>query len=375
MKKKKVPLVLLSILLIYILWLGFQTIRFKTYTLADGDRNPLEIRGAYHIHTVFSDGHKTPEAIAEIAARSSLDFIILTDHGDPNRESMAAAGWMENVLVLAGSELSVNRGHLVALGFEPPEIPFSPDAELADYQIKSREGFSVIAHPYSKVSWSWGKYNDYDGLEIVDFNTMLKDNLLRLFPIFPLLAVKPGYALLKMLRRPSKTLKKWDALNLIHPTYGFFSVDAHTFYRSLLPSLQLHVLLKEPLSHIFQEAAHQVFSALRCGRFYNAVDAAAQADGFEFWVQKGTKKIHMGEECTIGSPVSLHVRSLFPYSLEIHLIHNGKKIAVSSKKTLNYDSKDPGFYRVEVYLKAPSPLHQDIPWIISNPIYLREKGQ
>ena len=375
MKKKKIPLVLLSILLIYILWLAIQTVRFKTYTLTEKGTSPLEIRGAYHIHTIFSDGRKKPEAIAKIASRSSLDFIILTDHGAPNRESMAAAGWKDNVLVLAGSELSVNRGHLVALGFKPPATPFSPEAELADYQIKSQEGFSIIAHPYSKVSWSWGKPTNYDGLEIVNANTMLRDNVFRIAPILPLLVIKPRYTILKMLRRPTKNLKKWDELNLIHPTYGFFSVDAHAFYRSLLPSLQLHVLLKKPLSKTYDQAAHQVFNALQHGRFYNAVDSAAQANGFEFWAQKDTHRIYMGEETVLDSSVTLHVQSPFPFAQEIYLIHNGKKIAVSSEEKLTLDSKGTGFYRVEVYLKLNTPLHKEIPWILSNPIYLREKGQ
>jgi hypothetical protein len=375
LKNKKFLFVFLSLLLIYTFWLGIQILRFKTYNLTEEKISPLEIRGTYHIHTIFSDGQKTPEAIAEIASRHSLDFIILTDHGDPNRESMAAAGWKKNVLVLAGSELSVNRGHLVALGFKPPTTSFSREAEIADYQIKSLDGFSIIAHPYSKVSWSWGRSNDYDGLEIVDFNTMLSDNVLRIAPIFPSLVIKPRYTLLKLLRRPTRTLKKWDELNLIHPTYGFFSVDAHTFYRSLLPSLKLHVLLKKPLSKKYNEAARQVFSALHHGHFYSAVDAAAQADGFEFWALKGTKRISMGEEAVLDSPVTLHVRSLFPYAQEVHLIHNGKTIVVTSKGNLPHDSKDPGFYRVEVYLKARTALHKDIPWILSNPIYLREKGQ
>jgi hypothetical protein len=373
LKKKKFIILLLSLLSVYILWLGIQIIRSKSYRIAEEKISPLELRGSYHIHTIFSDGRKTVDEIARIASRCSLDFIILTDHGDPNRKSMEASGWKENVLVLAGSELSVNRGHLVALGFEPPAIPFSRDAELADYQIKSQKGFSVIAHPYSKVAWSWGKLSGYDGLEILDFNTMLKDNLFRIAPLIPALALKPGFVVLKMLKRPSKALNKWDKLNLIRPVYGFFSVDAHTFYRSLLPSLQLHVLLKKPLSKNYPEAARQVFTALHKGRFYNAVDSAAQADGFEFWAQKGTKKIYMGEETIFDSPVTLMARSPFPFEQEMHLIHDGKKIAVSSEGKLSLEPKETGFYRVEIYLKARTPLHKDVPWVLSNPIYLREK--
>lgn len=372
MKTKKVLFLLLALILIYAIWLSLQLARFKPYTLEDIERDPLEIEGSYHIHTIFSDGRKHPDEIVKLAAHSSLDFIILTDHGHPNQDCLASSGWKEGVLVLAGSELSVSRGHLVALGFDSPKTLFSKNAEQAAYQIDALKGFSIIAHPYSKVSWSWGEFTAYNGIEIINANTALRYNILRLFPIFPSLLIKPEYALLKMLSRPQKNLKKWDELNMAHQVFGFFSVDAHLLYRSLLPSLKLHVFLKNPLSNDFEGASRQVFSALHHGRFYNAVDAAAQAHGFRFWAQKGKTRLFMGEETVLDSPVTLYIQSTFPFAKEAHLIHNGEKILVSSEDRIRFQTSDPGFYRVEVYLKEKSPMPEDIPWIVSNPIFLRD---
>ena len=375
MKKKRILFLFLVLILIYALWLGIQLIRFQTYTDPDSEESPLEIQGAYHIHTTHSDGRKPTEKIAELALLSSLDFIILSDHGVPNFDSMATAGWKKKVLVLAGSELSVSRGHLVALGFKPPSVPFSQNAEQAAYQIKALGGFSIIAHPYSKVSWSWGETMGYTGLEIINANTMLKYDISRLIPFAPSLLIKPDYALLQLLKRPDKNLKKWDELNQIHRIFGFFSVDAHLMYKHLLPLLQLHVLLKRPLSEEFEQASHQVFSALRQGRFYNAVDAAARADGFRYWAQNGQRRVLMGEESSLDSSVSLHIQAAFPFASEIHLIHNGEKIMTSADQKIVYQPTETGFYRVEVYLKERTPLDHDIPWILSNPIFFREKGQ
>jgi hypothetical protein len=277
------------------------------------------------------------------------------------------------VLVLAGSELSVSRGHLVALGFKPPSRPFSQNAERAAYQIKTLDGFAIIAHPYSKVSWSWGEPIGYEGLEIINANTLLKYDVIRIVPILPSLLVKPEYALLKMLRRPDKNLKKWDELNRTHPTYGFYSVDAHILYKHLLPLLQLHVLLENPLSKEYDQASHQIFSALHQGRFFNAVDSAAPACGFRFWAQKGQKKILMGEESFFDSSITLNIHAAFPFSCEIHMIHNGKKILTSVEKRIIFQPSQAGFYRVEVYLHERTPMHSDIPWIVSNPIFFREK--
>ena len=362
------------LLSVYVLWLGVQLARFKTHKDPDLKKTPLEIQGSFHIHSIYSDGRKTPEKIAETASRSSLDFIILTDHGNPNSASMATAGWKNGVLVLAGSELSVNRGHLAAIGFSPPSAPFSQNAEQAASQIKALRGLSIISHPYSKVSWSWGKPIGYNGLDIINANSLLKYGLLRLIPYLPSLLVKPDYALLKLLKRPVENLRKWDELNLAHPTWGFFSVDAHFLYKPLLPFLQLHVLLQKPLSAEFGQASHQVFSALHQGHFYNAVDSAAQAQGFRFWAQKGEKTIQMGETLPFDSRSSLHIRTEFPYAFEVHLIHNGNKVKVSTEKRISHHPAKPGFYRVEVYLKERSPMREDTPWILSNPIFFREKS-
>jgi len=373
LKKKKILYPLLGLFLIYALCLGIQLIRFRIYTETDLEKSPLEIQGAYHIHTIHSDGRKPTEKIAEFASQSSLDFIILTDHGNPNLESLATAGWKKNVLILAGSELSVNRGHLVALGFMPAQTPFSQNADTAFYQIKARGGLSIIAHPYSKVSWSWGKSIGYDGLEIINANNMLKYDLFRFILLVPSLLVKPEYAMLKMLQRPDKNLRKWDELNQSHPTFGFYSVDAHLLYKPLLPLLQLHVLLNEPLSDEFELASRQVLSALHQGRFYNAVDSAAHANGFRFWAQKGQRRVLMGEKTSLDSRIILRIQAEFPFAKEVHLIHNGKKIMTSTDKSMEYQPTQPGFYRVEVYLKEKTPMHKDIPWILSNPIFFREK--
>lgn len=374
MKKKKILFFLLGLIGIYSLWLGIEITRFRTYGEPESGQNPLEIQGSYHIHTIHSDGRKTPERIAELASRSFLDFIILCDHGAPNLESLATAGWKQGVLVLAGSELSVSRGHLVALGFQSPESRFSQIAENAAYQIKALGGLSIIAHPYSKVSWSWGKSIGYDGLEIINANTILKSSLFQLVSLLPSILIKPEYPLLKMLERPEKNLKKWDEINRSHPTFGFFSVDAHLLYKALVPLLQLHILLNEPLSGEFDLASRQVVSALRQGRFYNAIDAAARADGFRFWAQNGQKRILMGERASIDPPSALHIQAGFPFASEVRLIHNGKKIMTSGEKNIVYQPVEAGFYRVEVYLKERTPLSKDIPWILSNPIFFGEKN-
>lgn len=371
-KKKKILLILSFIFLLYLIWISFNLLTFKTYKSTEVKEYPHEVEGVYHLHSTHSDGRKGVDEIARLASQASLDFIIFTDHGSPNRESYASQEWKEGVLVLAGTEISVSRGHLVALGFNLPSRKFSLETEHAVYEIEGVGGFSIIAHPYSKTRWSWGEFVGYSGIEIMNADSMLRKDIFVSLPSLPALLLKPKYFLLKILDNPERNLRKWDELNSLHPIYGYFSVDAHILYRTLFDSFHLHLLLQRPLSADFDQASQQVFDALKKGRFYNSIHAAAHGQGFRFWGEKGAKTLNMGSEAILDSPVTIHMQAPFPFSKEIHLIHNGKSIYISTQDIASYNAEQPGTYRVEVYLRESSPLDRNVPWIISNPIFLRE---
>lgn len=376
MRRKKFWWILLVLVGMYGGWLTYHILQFQFYALPVSSSPPEtspEVKGVYHLHTKFSDGHKNPVQIARLASKASLDLIILTDHGNPNFGCLQSQGWKEGVLVLAGSELSVNRGHLVGLGFDTPLSSFSQKAEDAAYHINSLGGFTIIAHPYSKTSWSWGEFIDYSGMEILNGDTMLKKKFYLWIPYLPALLFKPRLFLLKTLNPPQENLNKWDQLNQIHPLYGYYSSDAHILYGPLLSFVSLHILLEKPLSSDFEEARTQVHESLKTGRFYNTVDAAAEGRGFRFWAQRGEERQPMGSVLPFSSsPVKLNVRAPFPFHQEIHLIHNGQTVMKSDKNTMVFPADQPGVYRVEVYLKESTPMGDRIPWILSNPIFLRK---
>jgi len=158
------------LLAVYAVWLGWRGVTFRrwegiaTAAAAAQEAVPppdIEVEGVYHLHSRMSDGRRTPDQIAALAAEQGLDFIVLTDHGAPNRGSLAAAGRRYGVLVLAGSEISTTRGHLVALGFDPPARDFDRSAEGAAAQTAAAGGFTVIAHPFAKNGWSGGAWAGY----------------------------------------------------------------------------------------------------------------------------------------------------------------------------------------------------------------------
>jgi len=396
MKKRKIVIIPLALFLLYLTWLGWLLLHFKKYKFPSSslalsqttqiiegkDRKAIspswfEIEGVYHIHTLYSDGWEDARTIAKIAARSSLDFIILVDHGNPNFQTLASQGWINGVLVLAGSELSVNRGHLVGLGFAQPKPEFSQNAELAVHEINALGGFSIIAHPYSKTRWSWGEFVEYAGIELMDADSAFKKNFLASLPYCPGLLVKPSFTLIKMLDEPQQTFRKWDELTRLRPIYAYLSADAHLLYRPVFSLFHLHLLLPEALSKEFESARRQVFVALRQGNFYNAVEAAAEARGFRFWAEKAGKTFPMGSVLSfdLTSPPKLFIQTRFPFAKETRLMHNGKMMHSTDQDATQHQIHEPGVYRVEVYLKEKTPLNKNIPWIVSNPIFLRKEKE
>jgi hypothetical protein len=376
--KKRLFAGLIVLLGLYVLWFGSILLRHRAgrETPAQKKPSPYEVQGVYHIHTTFSDGRKPLEKVVAAASRQHLDFIILTDHGNPNRASLAGQGWKENVLVLAGSELSVSRGHLVALDFRPPDGTFAQNAEEAAQEVAAAGGFTVIAHPFSKTRWSWGGSAEYAGIEIADSDSMVKRNFLPAIPYLPALLLSPRIFLLKTLERPSQSLRKWDEMSAKQAVYGYFSADAHLAYETLFSCFRLHVLLEEPLSGEFGQARAQVFNSLRRGAFYCAVDSARPAGGFVFWAESQGSRFPMGSTVSPApsSRVQLRSEAAFPFTVQTRLLLDGEVVLRSEGPEISCPSMKPGVYRIEIYLQGGSPLARDFPWIISNPIFVREGG-
>lgn len=368
---------LLLLVLLYAVWLGLQAVLFKRYTesapAAGAAESPRywEVEGVYHVHTRFSDGHRSADDVAAIGAKAGLDFVILTDHGAPNVPSLAAQGRKSGILLLAGCEISSSRGHLAALGFAAPPRPFSPEAEMAAGEVAGLGGFTIIAHPYAKTHWSWGPWAGYGGIEIFNGDNTVKRRLLRTVLALPLLLVRPEAALLRLLVPPAAETGKWDRLSAAHPTFGYFAVDAHFAYGPLFSLFHLHVLLDAPPETGFEAARGRIFGALKAGRFYNAVEAAAAARGFRFQAETAETVLPMGSTAGPGSgPIRFVVRTPFAFAHETRLLRDGAEVARSIGPELVFQAAEQGAYRVEVFLRERSPLDPRVPWIVSNPIFI-----
>lgn len=353
--KKFLLRLLAAVLAVYVLWTVGQAVAFKRYASASPPADPrgsIEIEGAYHVHSRFSDGRKDVEGIAEAAKAAGLQFIILTDHGNPNAGALDAQGTVSGVQVLAGSEISTNRGHLVAMGFKRPgpATTFSHEADAAASEVAALGGITVIAHPYSKTRWSWGAPSVYDGIEILNGDSVFKDDPARTLFLAPMFLLRPTAAILRLIRPPDDSLRKWDELLRRHPTLGFFSADAHLFYRAIFSVFHVHVLLDRSLSGSNEAAREEIFSAIEEGRFFSAVDGAAGARGFRAELD--------GEKLRVSTP--------FDFAHETIFFKDGREVRRTDGPSAELALESPGTYRVEVHLRGRTPLHSGVPWIISN---------
>lgn len=108
-----------------------------------------------HLHTVFSDGLMTPEAVVEYAiTHTDLNVIAVTDH-DTIEGGVVAQSYARYFRdhfrpfeVIIGSEITSAEGEILALFIER-DIPRGLSASETVARIHEQNGLAVAAHPYA----------------------------------------------------------------------------------------------------------------------------------------------------------------------------------------------------------------------------------
>ena len=135
-------------------------------------------RGDLHLHTVHSDGARTPEELIAGAVAAKLDFVVSTEHNTSSASGiwgavLEAAG-TDRLLVVDGEEITTRNGHFVAAGLQPGQwIDWryrAVDNALPTYlrQIHRVGGVAIAAHPYCPFvgcAWSFD-YARMDAIEV-----------------------------------------------------------------------------------------------------------------------------------------------------------------------------------------------------------------
>ena len=338
------------------------------------------VAGALHVHTTLSDGTGSPEQVVRAGREAGLSFLVITDH-NTNRAARSLEGYSGETLVLVGAELSTHQGHLLGLGMRPSTFPFAPDALDALDDIRYLGGTAFAAHPASprdELAWSGWELEGPWGLEVLNMDSLWRraswPTLLGGLVAYPF---DPVYALASGLDRPAAALARWDTLLARRDVAGLAGVDAHgslirwpeylpelPSYGSLFRVLRTYVVLDAPLSKNAVRDAHAVRAALAQGRSYMAMEAIAPAGGFFFHAARGDRTWGMGDTIAPAPDLLLRAGGRLPRGARIELYRDGKRVA-EGDGALEFPARIPGAYRVETYLAG-----WDVPWVLSNPIYV-----
>jgi hypothetical protein len=145
-------------------------------------------------------------------------------------------------------------------------------------------------------------------------------------------------------KEPGTTLWRWDA-DLYERSFHF--VNTHLLARAhTVPALR---------------------EALEGGHAYVAFDSLVNATGFDFSYRNKGVHAFMGDRADPGGRFTVYV----PAKAVVRILRDGKQVAQEPGPILNYAATGPGVYRAEAYLEVEG---QSIPWIYSNPIYVRAAG-
>ena len=131
-------------------------------------------RGDNHVHSVHSDGRRTPAQIAALARAAGLDFLTTTEHNTTSSHRAWEGLWGDDLLILTGEEVTTRNGHVVAMGTAPGVFIDwryrARDNAFGKYAraIRRAGGLVIPAHPHATCigcNWKFG-LSDADAVEV-----------------------------------------------------------------------------------------------------------------------------------------------------------------------------------------------------------------
>ena len=375
----------------YVLGKRFDQIaRIQSQRAAAADPDFAEYKGNIHVHTSLG-GHSTGGFDELIAAANSngLDFVVMTEHYSENYDTAALTlnGVFGKTLFVGGNEIDTadsDRFFMLPGGKDATGFRFEHTDNVLS-KIHSEKGFAMIAYPEKFRSWG----SAFDGIEVFNLKTMAKSAN----PVTLILdAVWSGYSYPDLmfadhLKRPDANLKQFDEIastrriSMFGGTDGHSNIGLHVFgtdtggkllnikidpYETTFRIVRMHILLPKdvPLTR------ESLIDAIGKGSYFTGFDTFGDSTGFRFVGTAGTQTVRQGGEVPFSGDLSLRAASPVPARMVFY--KNGEKFG-EQPDTAEFVVKPdgPGVYRVELYQDALGDTASKMPWIVSNPIYVR----
>jgi hypothetical protein len=389
-KMKRIKKILKYLLILIIIAAIFAVAPALFYKKKTND-NPLPSfykKGVYHLHSTFSDGTGNLKDITGAASSLNLDFIILTDHGRPNIECAKSTAFYNGVLLMGGSEFSLNCGHLAAVGFQIPGYIFPPEPREAIADVIAGGGICFISHPFHRIAWTDWDVENFTGIEVLSASSCAgKISILQALAFLVRYPINKNFALLKTLHYPVQNIKMWNHFNTTGEYYGIYALDAHAkleisekisfhfpSYQSMFRIFNVYVKVAKDFSPDAGDSSATIISALKKGNFFNVIEAIAPANGFEaVFTGNDGSVVEMGGS-SAAEQGFLKINLPFSFATDIAVKRNGKlfkKIPGNREQAVEIAVDRPGVYFIEVYVSNSS--FNKLPWIMTNPFFLNRK--
>jgi hypothetical protein len=353
----------------------------------------IEYKGVIHVHTSLG-GHSTGTFDELIAAANAndLDFVLMTEHYTDAYDTSALTlnGVYGKTLFVGGNEIDTADGDRFLM------IPGSSDAAGMRHlsttavieKLRAENRLALVTYPERFKSWD----TEFDGIEVFSLHTSAKsmNPFTALFDVIWSFPAYPALTLARYFRRPDENLRRFDEIAAGRNVTLFAGADAHSNlgfhlfgddagnrlinikldrYETVFRIVRLHVLI-EKIGPFDREA---LVEALKNGRFYVGLDAIGDPTGFRY--QAGTESLPGQEgDAAFGGPSNLSASVTLNEPVRFVIYGNGLPVYDSKEEYDNdvqFTVTEPGAYRVEAYRSGLDAPFDTIPWIISNPIYVR----
>ena len=401
--KKLIKRILLGLLVLLVLaQIPFIYRRYQTGKLADkivqaqaGRAVPpspefSEYKGIIHAHTSLG-GHSTGtfDELINAANANGLDFVVMTEHYSDQYDTAALTlnGTYGKTLFVGGNEIDTADGDrflMVPGGGDAAGLRKMPTGAVLE-KLHGEGRLAFITYPEKFRSWD----SDFDGDEVFSLHTNAK-KMNPFTALFDLVWSYPAYPALTFatyFNRPDENLAKFDQVAAKRKVVFTAGTDAHSNigfhlfgddagnklinikidpYNTTFQLVRVHVLIdrNEPLTR------ESLVEALKNGHSFIGFDVLGDTSGFRFYAENGAQSCIMGGDLALSAGVKLRAAS--PVPARFVLFRDGEKISESTTATeMSADADRPGTYRVEVYQDALGAPFDKMPWIISDPIYLR----
>ena len=282
--------------------------------------------------------------------------------------------------IVGGSEASLPDGRLTFFGAqEAPGFLLSSFPPEAVDDAREWGAFPVLAYPDDpRYHWRyWKKDFRPSGIEVLNLFTSLRSgswaDQLQLAMYYPF----SHFYFLKRIEVPAESLAHWDGLLRRDRVWGFAASDAHGGFH-----VTPWISIKQPsYADTFSFAGMGISrkyeadpeAAIRSGDFFNCIRGAGEPERFEFSAHRRFQDYPSGSDVPVGSSLHVEVQA-GGQAMRLVLKKDGAVLReVAGERLdieLDIENAGAGVYRVEVFLVGHPLLAANVPWILSNPIFV-----